>query len=167
MTLFRRIGQMLPTLSQIEGAEERAERLMTKNLSQPDDGIFELLVAATYKRRGWENVSFVPEAPGLGKRNDLFVDRGRSHWAVECKRAGRSGYARKERLAGERMAERAHARSRQSDGTSDYWRIPLDLANDFCGLKLTGIHVAPSGRRDEITSALNGTRFSKVPVSGP
>ena len=114
VTLFRRIGQMLPTLSQIEGAEERAERLMTENLSQPDDGIFELLVAATYKRRGWGSVSFVPEAPGLGKRNDLFVDRGRSHWAVECKRGGRSGYARKERLAGERMAERAHARSRQA-----------------------------------------------------
>ena len=55
----------------------------------------------------------------------------------------------------------------QTDGTSDYWPIPLDLANDFCDLKLTGIHVAPSGRRDEITSALNGTRFSKVPVSGP
>lgn len=55
----------------------------------------------------------------------------------------------------------------QSDGTSDYWPIPLDLANDFCDLKLTGIHVAPSGRRDEITSALNGTRFSKVPVNGP
>ncbi|WP_417417641.1 hypothetical protein [Hoeflea sp.] len=55
----------------------------------------------------------------------------------------------------------------KTDGTSDYWPIPLDQANDFCDLKLTGIHVAPNGSRDEITSALNGTRFSKVPVTGP
>lgn len=112
--LFIRIGQLLPTLRTINGAEERAAKLMTENLSQPDDGIFELLVAGAYARRGWEEVTFVPEAPGIGKRHDLLVDRGKSHWAVECKRTGRSGYARDERLAGEQMAERAHAMSRDS-----------------------------------------------------
>lgn len=110
--LMRRLGQLLPDFRQIEGAEERAAQLMTKNLSQPDDGIYELLVAGAYRRRGWEKVSFVPETPGLGKRHDLLVDRPRSHWAAECKRAGRSGYAREERLAGERMGDRAHALSR-------------------------------------------------------
>jgi hypothetical protein len=87
---------------------------MKENLSQPDDGIYELLVAGAYSRRGWEKVSFIPEAKGIAKRNDLYVDRPRSHWAVECKRAGRSGYAREERLAGERIAERAHTISRSA-----------------------------------------------------
>ncbi|MFY0570062.1 hypothetical protein ACN28E_40410 [Archangium lansingense] len=112
--LFSRIGQLRQTLSAIKGGEERAARLMTENTSQPDDGIYELLVAGAYARRGWDTVRFVPEAPGIEKRPDLLVDRPQSGWAVECKRAGRSGYARDERLAGERMAERAHALSRSA-----------------------------------------------------
>lgn len=109
--LFRRIGQLLPTLGGVVGADERASRLMTNSLSQPDDGLYELLVAGAYARRGWDRVAFVPEAPGVAKRQDLLVDRKRAGWAVECKRAGRSGYARDERVAGERMADRAHARA--------------------------------------------------------
>lgn len=111
--LFRRLGQLLPTLRNVTGADERAYRLMTNGRSQPDDGIYELLVAGAYRRRGWAQVAFVPEMANM-KRPDLFVDRGRSHWAVECKRAGRSGYARDERVAGERMAEGAHEVSRQA-----------------------------------------------------
>ncbi|RYE42516.1 MAG: hypothetical protein EOP21_08195 [Hyphomicrobiales bacterium] len=109
--VFTRIGQLLSALKAIVGAEERAARLMTQGKSQPDDGIYELLIAGTYKRRGWERVEFVPETP-IAKQPDLFVDRGRSQWAVECKRAGRSGYAKDERNAGERMARQAHDRSR-------------------------------------------------------
>lgn len=112
--LVRRIGQLLPDLREIGGAEERATRLMTQNLPQPDDGIYELLVAGAYRRRGWDKVSFVCETPGIGKSHDLLIDRPRSHWAAECKRAGRSGYARDERLAGERMGEQAHALSRMA-----------------------------------------------------
>src|SRR6185312_3746535 len=50
--LMQRIGQLLPDFREIDGAEERAARLMTENLSQPDDGIYELLVAGAYRRRG-------------------------------------------------------------------------------------------------------------------
>lgn len=110
--LFRRIGQLRGALAGVEGGEARAARLMTENTAQPDDGIYELLVAGAYARRGWDTVRFVPEAPGVGKRSDLVVERRRSSWAVECKRAGRSGYARDERVAGERMSDRAHALSR-------------------------------------------------------
>ncbi|MCP3414227.1 hypothetical protein NLM16_08955 [Bradyrhizobium brasilense] len=110
--VFRRLGQLLPTLKAIDGAEDRGARLMTDGKSRPDDGIFEFLVAGAYLRRGWERVAFVPETPGIEQRPDLYVDRGKSHWAVECKRAGRSGYARDERIAGERMATRAHEISR-------------------------------------------------------
>lgn len=112
--LFRRIGQLLPTLRGIGGVDERAARLMTENISQPDDAIYELLVGGAYAVRGWDHVAFVPEAPGREKRPDLYVDRPRSHWAVECKRAGRSGYAREEREVAERMAECVHALSESS-----------------------------------------------------
>ncbi len=110
--VFGRIGQLLPEFRRIASAEERAARLMTEGRKQPDDGIYELLVAGTYKKRGWTNVEFVVEMPGIARRPDLFVNRGRAHWAVECKRAGRSGYALDERGAGERMAARVHEMSR-------------------------------------------------------
>ncbi|OJU40902.1 MAG: hypothetical protein BGN99_14080 [Alphaproteobacteria bacterium 65-37] len=111
--LFRRLGQLLPSLQKVTGADERAYRMMTDRRSRPDDSIYELLVAGAYRLRGWTQVVFVPETPKM-KRPDLFVDRGHSHWAVECKRAGRSDYSREERLAGERMAAGAHEVSREA-----------------------------------------------------
>lgn len=113
--VFRRLGQLLPDLKMIGGAEQRGARLMTDGKSHPDDGIFEFIVAAAYQRRGWDRVAFVPEMPGREQRPDLYVDRARSHWAIECKRAGRSGYARDERTAGERMAAQAHEISRSAE----------------------------------------------------
>ncbi|TCP97383.1 hypothetical protein C8J46_1065 [Sphingomonas sp. PP-F2F-A104-K0414] len=112
--LFQRIGQLRDTLVGVDGGEARAARVMTENTAQPDDGIYELLVAGAYARRGWDDVRFVPEAPGVAKRNDLMVERPGNSWAVEIKRAGRSGYARDERLAGERMADGVHALSRDA-----------------------------------------------------
>lgn len=110
--VFRRIGQLLPELKTISGAEERAARLLTEGRRQPDDGIYELLVAAAYKRGGWEKVEFVPEEPGRRKTHDLNVVDGRRRWAVECKRVGRSEYAADERDHGERLAAPFHALSR-------------------------------------------------------
>ena len=111
--MLRRLGQLLPTLRRVEGAEERAARLMRDGKDRPDDGLYELLVAGCYRNRGWDRVAFVPETPGRGKTPDLLVTRSRSSWAVECKRAGRSGYARDERLHGERLSAGAHALSRR------------------------------------------------------
>lgn len=109
--LFRRLGQLLPDLKKVVGVGERVERVMTEGRSQPDDGIFELLVAGAYAIRGWERVEFVPEMRGIAKRPDLFVGRRHESWAIECKRAGRSGYAREERLAGEAMVDLIHRTS--------------------------------------------------------
>lgn len=109
--VFGRIGQLVPEFREIVGAEERAARLLAEGRKQPDDGIYELLVAGAYKKRGWTSVEFVAEMPGIARRPDLFANRGRAHWAVECKRAGRSSYARDERGAGERMAARVHEMS--------------------------------------------------------
>lgn len=112
--LFRRIGQMLPILQSVTGIGDRVERLMSDGRTQPDDGIYELLVAAAYGKRDWK-VSFVPEKPGIEKQPDLIVEKGHSSWAVECKRAGRSDYARKERGAGHLMADAFHELSRRKN----------------------------------------------------
>lgn len=138
--LFRRIGQLLPELRRVVGAEERAARLMTTGRAQPDDGIFELLVAATYMRRGWSNVAFVPETPGAGQSPDLYVNRGRSNWAVECKRAGRSGYALDERQAGERMAAQAHQLSRTAERA---FMMSINFTSEIASLPETYLaHIA-------------------------
>ena len=103
-----RIGKELPALLAVHGAEERAARLMTADRAQVEAGLFELLVALAYKRHGWRNVAFVPERPGISKTPDLLVDRPRSHWAVECKRLARSGYAAEEYALGDRLAASVH-----------------------------------------------------------
>lgn len=41
--LFRRIGQLLPQLKPVEGAEDRVVEMMTRYRRQPDDGLYELL----------------------------------------------------------------------------------------------------------------------------
>ena len=87
--LFRRLGQVLPDLKTIGGAQDRAHALMTKGRRQPDDGLYELLVAGAYRRAGWDT-AFVDEMPGVAQRADLAVARGGRVWAVECKRVGRS-----------------------------------------------------------------------------
>ena len=46
-------------------SEIRAERLMRYDKRQPDGGIFEILVALAYRRRGWTTVEFIPERPGV------------------------------------------------------------------------------------------------------
>lgn len=140
--LFRRLGQLLPQLRMVDGVDERAARLMTNGRGQPDDGIYELLVAGTYKNRGWGTVEFVAEMPGIEKRPDLYVGRGRSHWAVECKRAGRSGYARDERAAGERMAALAHEVSKAATRPAVVMvRFTAELAKlpeDYLAAKIAG-----------------------------
>lgn len=111
--VFRRIGQLLPQLQVIGGAQERAFRLVSDGRKQPDDGFYELLVAAAYKQMGWSEVEFVPERPGKGKTHDLNVRQGRRRWAVECKRVGPSQYALGEREESERLAAPVHALSKE------------------------------------------------------
>lgn len=110
--LLRRLGQLLPQFEDIAGAGERAARVLTDGRRQPDDGLYELLVAGTYRRNGWPHVEFVPEAPGRQKTHDINVASGRKRWAVECKRVGRSEYAADERGHGERLAGPVHELSR-------------------------------------------------------
>ena len=106
--VFRRLGQLLPELKTVSGIEGRIAKLMNGGRSQPDDGLYELLVAGAYKCRAWTAVEFVPEQPGVTKTHDLMVSSGRRHWAVECKRVNRSGYEAAEYDHGLRIAGYVH-----------------------------------------------------------
>lgn len=106
--LFRQLGKILPLLQNVVGIGERIERLMTSGRNQPDQGLFELLVAGAYKCRGWETVEFVRERPGIAKTHEFNVRTGRRQWAVECKRANRSGYEAQEYLCGQKLAKPVH-----------------------------------------------------------
>jgi hypothetical protein len=103
-----RLGKELDELRTVTGAEARAARLMTAECRQPDGGIFELLVALAYKRRGWSAVQFVPEQRGVRRTPDLHVYRPRSRWAVECKRLMPSTYAQREKELGTNLAKTIH-----------------------------------------------------------
>lgn len=106
--IFKRIGQVLPDLAKIEGAQARAAKILTAGRQQPDDGLFELLVAAAYKRQGWDKVAFVPEIRGGPRTHDIDASHGRRRWAIECKRIGRSGYASREFARGQTLAAPVH-----------------------------------------------------------
>ncbi|GKT25871.1 hypothetical protein [Acidovorax sp. SUPP3334] len=106
--LFRQLGQLLPLLQNVTGIGERIERLMTSGRSQPDQGLFELLVAGAYRCRGWKTIEFVRERPGIAKTHEFNVTAGRRKWAVECKRANRSGYEAQEYVRGQVLAKQVH-----------------------------------------------------------
>lgn len=106
--LFRQLGQLLPVLQNVAGIGDRIERLMTSGRSQPDQGLFEVLVAGAYRCRGWETVEFVHERPGIAKTHEFNVTAGRRQWAVECKRVNRSGYEAQEYVRGQGLAKPAH-----------------------------------------------------------
>lgn len=146
--VFRRLGQDLALLRQTGGIEDRVNRLMTSGRRQPDDGLYELLVAAAYQRRGWA-VQFVPERPGIARTPDLSVQKGRRRWAAECKRVGQTGYAAQERAIGEQLSRQLHERCRR-DGLSviavvrfvdELQNAPDNyLAEKLDGLVPTGFH---------------------------
>lgn len=80
--VFVRLGALLPELRKIVGIEDRLQSLIEKGRSQPDAGLYELLVAGAYKSRGWRTVTFVPERPGVAK-NPRFASGKRSS-ALGC-----------------------------------------------------------------------------------
>lgn len=105
---LRRLGAELDRLREIEGCDERAERLMCSEKAQPDSGIYELLVALAYRRHGWSTVKFVPEQRGISRTPDLHVSKRGTRWAVECKRLRPSSYADEEAAYGRQLARPVH-----------------------------------------------------------
>lgn len=54
----------------------------------------------------------------------------------------------------------------RNDGKYDYWPIPISSENDYCELKLKGIHVAPEGDLSSVKEAIAGTKFAMIEPSG-
>ena len=94
--LFAAIGRDLGLLSSVRGLTERVKRLVGPERRQPNGGIFELLVAAAYRRAGGD-VAFRAEAPGISKTYDMDVNLAGREIAVECKRMETSDYGERER----------------------------------------------------------------------
>lgn len=96
LPLLRSIGRSLDLLKGVDGIGQRVQRMVGPERRQPNGGLFELLVAAAYRREGAE-VRFLPEQPGVKKVHDMDVRiRGRE-WSVECKRMEIGEYIEKER----------------------------------------------------------------------
>ena len=126
---FTRIGEELSTLLSIPGVETRAARLMNADRSQPDGGLFELLVALAYRRNGWDT-RFAAERPGVSRTHDIDVRKGRRSWAVECKRMDRSSYEARERARGEALAQPVHALALEA-GKSIFMNVAFDAELDM------------------------------------
>lgn len=95
--ILRAVGRNLELLKNVEGITQRVQRMVGSERRQPNGGLFELLVAAAYRREGAE-VRFLPEQHGVKKTHDMDVRvRGRE-WAVECKRMELGEYTEKERV---------------------------------------------------------------------
>lgn len=95
--LFAALGRDLDRLKSVHGIDERVRRLVGPERRQPNGGVFELLVAAAYRRAGGE-VTFQPEQPGVAKTHDIDVRIDGTELAVECKRLETSEYGERERM---------------------------------------------------------------------
>ncbi|MDI7774698.1 hypothetical protein [Asticcacaulis sp. EMRT-3] len=90
------IGRNLDTLHGVEGFVEKAQEITAREKSQPNGGLFEILVAAAYARAGWK-VKFKPRQRGIARTHDLDVEKDGKHYAVECKRIEGGEYIEQER----------------------------------------------------------------------
>lgn len=96
LPILRSIGRSLDLLKGVEGVGQRVLRMVGAERRQPNGGLFELLVAAAYRREGAE-VRFLPEQPGVRKMHDMDICIRGQEWAVECKRLELGEYTEKER----------------------------------------------------------------------
>lgn len=132
--LFVALGRNLDFLKSVAGVEERVKRLVGPERRQPNGGVFELLVAAAYRRTGGE-VAFLPERPGVAKTYDMDVRIAGTELAVECKRLETSDYGERERTRMRELWQPA-ARLAQSAQQSVYgnvsFAIPIfDVPNTY------------------------------------
>lgn len=120
------IGSILPNLSQVEGAEERAREFLNPRNGHPEGSLLELAIAARYMLEGF-HLRFIPESDRMTPDIELLSDRGRAQ--IECKRLRAGQYE---------MSERTKVR--------DMFAVACDLAaarNSFVHLDVT--FLAPLG----------------------
>ncbi|HYE36888.1 hypothetical protein [Methylocaldum sp.] len=94
--LLMAIGRDLPLLESIPGLNARVCKMVGADRRQPNGCLFELLVAAAYRRCG-AKVEFVEEKPGKKRTHDMNIELDGQIWAVECKRMETGEYGERER----------------------------------------------------------------------
>jgi len=93
---LKQLGTNLSALAQVEGARDRALRMLRNNQVLPDTALFELVMACNYAAEGFD-VAFIEE--GREKTPDLRLSHGESgsEFFVELKRLQRGVYEIEER----------------------------------------------------------------------
>jgi hypothetical protein len=98
LPIFTRFGEDFETLITVKGIERRAYELLTTDRSNPDGGLFEMLVALNWKRNRWTHVECL-EPSKTEKRSDLVAQSTTERWFIECKRLSRYSKRRNDEQA--------------------------------------------------------------------
>lgn len=131
---LKQLGVNLPVLAQVQGAPDRAQRMLRNSQVLPDTALFELVMASNYAAEGFD-VAFIEEGPK--KTPDLRLSRSESgsELFVELKRLQRGAYEIEERC---RHAEifgqlepLLHARGLSVDVDVTYIRELADVPVDY------------------------------------
>jgi hypothetical protein len=95
---IKQLGANINDLARVDGAIERARRMLADARTAPDGPMLELVMGGNYAADGME-VAFVPEAPGQAKTPDLhlFVPGVTDPVAIELKRLRQGQYEQEER----------------------------------------------------------------------
>ena len=118
---MKQLGVNVKELARVDGAAERARRMLADATTAPDGPMLELVMGGNYAARGLE-VKFVPEAPGQAKTPDLhlYVRGLAAPVAIELKRLRQGQYE---------LAEQARHRLlfRQAAAIIDARRVSLHM----------------------------------------
>jgi hypothetical protein len=93
---LKQLGANLPALAQVEGAPDRALRMLRNSKVLPDSAMFELVMASNYAAEGFD-VAFIEEGPGRSPDLRLFNGETNGGLFVELKRLQRGDYEIEER----------------------------------------------------------------------
>jgi len=95
------IGSQIDELRRIQGADDRARRMLRPSEDHPESGIFELVAALRYTQEPGLHVAFIPESSKRTADFRVFADGDDGQGIhVECKRLKPSSYeANETRLA--------------------------------------------------------------------
>ena len=99
---MKQLGSNIAALKAVEGADDRAARMLLKKGSDPVGALFELVAAVRYVLDGYD-VAFVQEKPGIAKTPDLRVARSGAFQHVECKRLRSGSYETGEKTQQRRL----------------------------------------------------------------
>lgn len=132
--VFASLGRNLDLLKDVGGLDVRVARMVGEERAQPNGPLFELLVAAAYRRAG-AGVEFVPEERGGERRHDLDATFPGRTYAVEAKRMEVSAFGDSERV---RMRELWGPSAKRLAGElrstfAQFWfHVPVaDLPDDY------------------------------------